>query len=47
MNGCASSVPGEAKGTAATLRLKNVRPKAANERESMMSVVTGEDCKVV
>lgn len=27
-----SSIPGDAKGTAAALRLKKVRPKAANER---------------
>lgn len=33
-----SSVPGEAKGTAAALRLKKVRPIAATERQSMMSM---------
>lgn len=32
---------GEAKGTAATLRLKKVRPKTATESESMMSIGTG------
>ncbi len=42
MEGCASSIPGEAKGTAAAFMLNNVRPKAANERQSMMSM--GMDC---
>ena len=41
MEGFVASIPGEAKGTAAALRLKKVRPKAATERQSMMSMGAG------
>ena len=41
MEGYFSSIPGEAKGTAAALRLNKVRPKAATEKASMMLMDTG------
>ena len=47
MKGYNVSVPGEANGTAAALMLKTVRPKAATERHSIMSMGASRDSKVV